>query len=275
MAGQDRQPGIPLAAPRPAHLADGFQRPGGHAVAQAPGPGGQRCGAGHDGHVLPGADARPAGAPESAGPARHSPAAAGDLPQGRFQFQLPARVFVGGRQRRAHHHMVFRAVHMAERHRHHLPDEGDGVGGVGRQAKPEDAVQPLGVAAVADIVTVDAAGLAGLFLVADGALHHRVLFEIFQRRAADQTFFAHGDLLGTGVFYRLYVYYIIGACGMYSWAAGKQLKRKICKLINRISLFELRLLALSLAVPTARTALSPSPNQDTRSEYLYRIVDKS
>ena len=94
--------------------------------------------------------------------------------------------------------MMLRAVHVAERHRHHLPDEGDGVGGVGRQAKPEDAVQPLGVAVVADIVAMDAAGFAGLFLVADGALHHRVLFEIFQRRAADQTFFAHGGPPGDG-----------------------------------------------------------------------------
>ena len=212
---QDRQPGIPLAAPRPAHLADGFQRPGGHAVAQAPGFGGQRCRAGHDGHVLPGADACPAGAPESAGAAGHGPAAAGDLLQGRFQVQRPARVFVGGQQRGAHHHMVFRAVHVAERHCHHLPDEGDGIGGVGRQAKPEDAVQPLGVAAVADIVAMDAAGFAGLLFVTDGALHHRILFEIFQRRAADQTFFAHGGPPGTGVFYRLYAYYIIWACGMY------------------------------------------------------------
>lgn len=213
--GQNRQPGIPLAAPRAAHLADGLQRVGGHAVAQTPGLGGQRRGAGHDGHVLPGADACPAGAPEPASPARHRPAAAGDLPQGRFQVQRPARVFVGGQQRRAHHHVMFRAVHVAERHRHHLPDEGDGIGGAGRQAKPEDAVQPLGVAAVADIVAVDAAGFAGLLFVTDGALHHRILFEILQRRTADQTFFAHGDLLGTGVFYRLYVYYIIGACGMY------------------------------------------------------------
>ena len=215
MAGQDRQPGIPLAAPRPAHLADGFQRPGGHAVAQAPGLGGQRRRSCHDGHVLPGADASTAGAPESAGTARHGTAAAGDLPQGRFQVQLTSRVLVGSQQRRAHHHMVFRAVHVAERHRHHLPDEGNRVGGVGRQTKPEDAVQPMGVAAVADIVAVDAAGFAGLLFVTDGALHHRILFEIFQRRAADQTFFAHGGPPGTGVFYRLYAYYIIGACEMY------------------------------------------------------------
>ena len=189
MAGQDRQPGIPLAAPRPAHLADGFQRPGGHAVAQAPGPGGQRCGAGHDGHVLPGADARPAGAPESAGPARHSPAAAGDLPQGRFQFQLPARVFVGGQQRRAHHHMVFRAVHMAERQVHHPPEDGDRVrGGLG-ETQAENAVHTLGMAIAAYIVPVDAAGFTGLLLVADGALHHLVLHQIFQRCFADQTFF--------------------------------------------------------------------------------------
>ena len=45
----------------------------------------------------------------------------------RGQIQLPARVFVGGEQRRPHQHMVLRAVHMAEGQVHHPADDRYGV----------------------------------------------------------------------------------------------------------------------------------------------------
>ena len=85
--------------------------------------------------------------------------------------------------------MVLRAVHVAEGHRHHPPENGDGVGGGLGEAQAEDAVHPLGVAVAAHIVPVDTACLAGLFPVTDGTLHGLILHQIFQGRLTDQAFF--------------------------------------------------------------------------------------
>ena len=209
-SGQNGQPGVPLAAPGAAHFADAVQGPGGHLVAQPPGLPGQRRGRCHDGQKLPCADPRPAGAPEAAGPAGDGFAPAVHLPEGALQVQLSAGVFIGGQQRRPHHHMVLRPVHMAEGQVHHPAEDGGGVrGGLG-QAKAEDAVHALGMAVIAHIVAVDAAGLAGLLFMADGALHDLILDQIFQRRFADQAFIdVHADgssLSPVGTLYRSLYY---------------------------------------------------------------------
>jgi len=47
------------------------------------------------------------------------------------------------------------------------------------------------VAFAANIVTIDAAVLARLLLMADCTLHHFVFREVFQLCFADQTFFMH------------------------------------------------------------------------------------
>ena len=59
----DRSERIPFAASWPADLADGLQRPGGHAVGQPPGFSAQRRGFGDDTHVYAGADACAAASP--------------------------------------------------------------------------------------------------------------------------------------------------------------------------------------------------------------------
>jgi cytochrome d ubiquinol oxidase subunit I len=51
------------------------------------------------------------------------------------------------------------------------------------------------VALTADVMAIDAAGLASLYPVADGALHLHILQQVFQRRFADQTFFLHRTVL--------------------------------------------------------------------------------
>ena len=187
--GQDRQPGVPLAAPGTAHFADAVQGQGGHLVAQPPGLLRQGCGRRGDGQELPRADPRPAGAPEAAGPAGDGLAPAVHLPEGALQVQPAPGVLVGGEQRRPHQHMVLRAVHMTEGQVHHPPEDGGGVGGGLSQAQAEDGVHALGVAVTAHIVAAHAPGLAGLLFVADGALHKLVLDQVFQRCLADQAFF--------------------------------------------------------------------------------------
>ena len=102
-----------------------------------------------------------------------------------------ACVLVGREQGRPHHHMVFGAVHVAEGLCHHLLDDLNWVSGRLSEAKPDDGVQPCCMAVVADIVPMDAAGLAALLLVADGTLHEFIVLEILQRSLTDQTFFFH------------------------------------------------------------------------------------
>ena len=172
---EDRQEGIPLAAAGAADLSDLFQRPGGHPVGEAERFGAERGGPGGDGNKHPGADSGAAGAPEPAGPAGDAAAAALHFGEGFRQVQLPSGVMVGGQQRGPDHHMVLRAVHMAERGRHQLLQNPDGVFGRLLEAEGEDAVHPLGVALVADVMFVDTPGFAGLPLVAEGAFHYLVL----------------------------------------------------------------------------------------------------
>lgn len=185
----DGQPGIPFAAPGATHLADAVQGPGGHLIAQSPGLPGQGRGCRGDGQELPRADPRPAGAPEAAGPAGDSFAPAVHLPESALQVQLAPGIFIGGEQRRSHHHMVLWPVHMAEGQVHHPAEDSGGVGGSLRQAQAEDGVHALGMAVIANIMAVDAPGLAGFLFMADGALHVLVPDQIFQRCLADQAFF--------------------------------------------------------------------------------------
>ena len=68
------------------------------------------------------------------------------------------------------------------------------VFGVLMQAQADDGIQSRGVAIIADVMASHTAGLAVLFLMADGALHLHLGFEIFQRRTADQAFIAEAFL---------------------------------------------------------------------------------
>lgn len=106
-----------------------------------------------------------------------------------LQVQLAPGIFIGGEQRRSHHHMVLWPVHMAEGQVHHPAEDSGGVGGSLRQAQAEDGVHALGMAVIANIMAVDAPGLAGFLFMADGALHVLVPDQIFQRCLADQAFF--------------------------------------------------------------------------------------
>jgi hypothetical protein len=82
-------------------------------------------------------------------------------------------------------------MHVAERQLHHLLYNLDGVLGCFGETETYDGVHSTGVAVVADIVPLDAAGLAVLFLVAYRALHEFIRFQILQRCLANQTFFFH------------------------------------------------------------------------------------
>ena len=52
-------------------------------------------------------------------------------------------------------------------------------------------IQSLRVAFVTYVVTVLASSLAVLFFVADGAFHQLIIFQVLQRRTANQAFFVH------------------------------------------------------------------------------------
>lgn len=122
-------------------------------------------------------------------PAGDSFAPAVHLPGERSPGPTCPRLFIGGEQRRSHHHMVLWPVHIAEGQVHHPAEDSGGVGGSLRQAQAEDGVHALGMAVIANIMAVDAPGLAGFLFMADGALHVLVPDQIFQRCLADQAFF--------------------------------------------------------------------------------------
>ena len=86
-------------------------------------------------------------------------------------------------------------MYVAIRLCHHLLNDLNGVSGRLSEAKPDDGVQPRSVAVVADVVPLDAAGLAALPLVADSALHKLIILEILQRSLANQAFFFHNLIL--------------------------------------------------------------------------------
>ena len=91
--------------------------------------------------------------------------------------------------------MVLRTVHVAERQLHHLVDDFNGIFRRFHQTEADDGVHPRRVAFRADVMAVNAAGLAVLLLVAYHAFHQRVLFKILQRRPANQTFFVVHNLI--------------------------------------------------------------------------------
>jgi hypothetical protein len=70
--------------------------------------------------------------------------------------------------------MVFRPVRMTERHIHHLPDDFNRIARFFLQAKADDSVYALGVAFVANIMAIDASGLAHFLLMADFTFHQYV-----------------------------------------------------------------------------------------------------
>jgi len=113
---EDSQPGIPLAASGTACLADTVQGLSSHLIAQAPRFLGQWSGFCGNSQKLPRADSRPTGTPKATGPAWYGLAPAVHFPEGLLQIKAPSGIPVGGEQGRSNHHMVFRAVHMAEGH---------------------------------------------------------------------------------------------------------------------------------------------------------------
>ena len=125
--GEDGEEGVPLAAPGPADLADATKRACGHLVGEGKWLDRQGRGLGDDGDEHAGADPRPARVPEAAGATGDVLAAVHHLDQGAVQVDIAAAVFIGGKQRGAHHHMMLRPMHMAEGHCHHLFDDLNGV----------------------------------------------------------------------------------------------------------------------------------------------------
>ena len=80
---------------------------------------------------------------------------------------------------------------MTKRLSHYLFQDVHRIGRCLVQAQADDGIHARGVAFIADIVALYAPGLTRLFFVADGAFHHLVRVQIFQRRFADQTFIFH------------------------------------------------------------------------------------
>ena len=182
---------IALAAARAADLPDGGERFRRHLMREGEGLHRQRCGGRDDGHEHSRADAGAARAPEAAGAAGNALSPLHHLTQRFFQLDLSSGVPVCRQQCGADHNVVLRPVHMAERLRHHGPDNLHGVFGIAFQAQADDRIQPCHVAFVTDKMAVHAARLREKPLPADGAAHFFVGLQIDQRRFADQTFLFH------------------------------------------------------------------------------------
>lgn len=190
-SGEDGKERVALAtawAANVAYLSEGLCR---HLVRQCKGFVSEWGGLGDDRHEHPRADARTAGTPEAAGTARNALATGHHLVQRLGQVNLALGVLIGREQGRTHHHMVFGAVHVAKGLRHHLLNDLNRISGRLGEAKPDDGIQPCRVAVVADVVAMNAAGLAALLLMADGTLHELIVLEILQRSFANQAFFFH------------------------------------------------------------------------------------
>ena len=188
---EDGKERVALATAWPAnvaYLSEGLCR---HLVRQCKGFVSEWGGLGDDRHEHPRADARTAGTPEAAGTARNALSPRHHLVQRLGQVDLAPGVLVGREQGRTYHHMVFGAVHVAKGLHHHLLNDLNRVSGGLGEAKPNDGIQSCRMAVVADVVAMDAAGLAALLLVANGALHELIVLKILQRSLAYQTLFFH------------------------------------------------------------------------------------
>ena len=92
---------------------------------------------------------------------------------------------------RPHHTVMFRPMHMTERHCHHLIKNHHRISGCFLHAETNQAVQSLHMAFAAYIVSIDTSGFALFFFMAQLTLHFNIFLQIFQRSFTDQTFFIH------------------------------------------------------------------------------------
>ena len=189
---QHGEVGVAFAAARATVLRHLLQCFGRAEVAEPPRVGRERSVARDDGHKDARANRRAAGTHIAAEAAGHLTAALHhlDQPRGHVDFgRVGQAVVVGCQQRGTHQHVVFGAVHVAEWLRHHLLEDFNRVARGLLHAHGNDGIHARRVAVVTDIVAFGAAGLAGFLLVADDALHHCVLLQVFERSSADETFF--------------------------------------------------------------------------------------
>ena len=120
---KDGDKGVALAATRTADFAEPCKRTGGHEVRMPPGLVHQRSGAGDDRDEHTCAYGSAARSPESTCSSRDLASSAYHLAEGLWKVNLPTGVMVGSQECCADHDMMLRAVHMAERHIHHLSDD--------------------------------------------------------------------------------------------------------------------------------------------------------
>ena len=99
-----------------------------------------------DGHEHSRAYACAAGAPESAGAAGNAFPTTHHFKQRPREIQIAAGIPVRRQKSRAHHDMMLRPVHVAERHLHHLPQDLDRIFGSRGGTKPDQGVHALCVA---------------------------------------------------------------------------------------------------------------------------------
>ena len=125
---------------------------------------GQRRRLRNDGHKHPRADSCTASTPKAASAAGNAPSSIHHLRQCAAKINVSACVVIRGQQRRSHHNVMLRTVHMTGGQRHHLFNDGDRISRCARHAQLDYAVKPLGMAFVAYIVSVHAACLAVFFL---------------------------------------------------------------------------------------------------------------
>lgn len=180
---------IPLAAARTSDPSDCLEGAGCHQVRKPPRLLGKRRRFGDNGDEHSGTDGRSAGAPEAAGPTRYGFSAMQHFDKGCFQVDVSPGVPICGQKSRTHHDMMLWSVHVAKRLFHHLVNNLERVPGFFLETQTDDKIHPGSMALVADIVSIDAARLAVFLLMADGALHELILFQILKRRFAYDTFF--------------------------------------------------------------------------------------
>ena len=106
-----------------------------------------------------------AGTPESAGSSWNGFPTVQHFHHRFPQINSTSRIFICSKQRRSHHDMMLRSMHMAKRCIHHLPDNLDRISGCFVYTQGKNGVQSLRMTIITNIMPVLASGLAQFFFM--------------------------------------------------------------------------------------------------------------
>lgn len=150
-------------------------------VAEPPRIGGEGCAAGDDRHEHACAESGATGPPAATGSAGHLFASTYHLGQCLFQIDLTTGVVIGCEERGTYQDMMFGAVHVAKRHRHHMFQYLDWRSGGFLETIMNDGIDACGVAFIAHIMAFDTLYIGYIVPLTEHTFHSVGMIEILQR----------------------------------------------------------------------------------------------